>query len=240
MEAMILAGGLGTRLSSRLTDRPKAMAPVSGKPFLAYLLDKLLESGCHRVLLSVGHLRQVISDDFGESYCGMALHYVVEETPSGTGGAIRQALSHAAEDSLLVLNGDTYLDADYAEIFLCHRISARPMTMAVVQVENTERYGGVLIDEGRVAGFVEKGRAGAGWINAGAYILHRDFPWPEALGQRFSFEADVLMAYLDQLRPAAFVCQGYFLDIGIPEDLDRAQLELPSALKPRPETLQGT
>ena len=226
MEAIVLAGGLGTRLRSKVADRPKAMAPVAGRPFLAFLLDKLLDSGCDSLLLSVGYLRQVIVDEFQDNYRGLPIRYVVEETPVGTGGAIRLALAQAQQDSVLVLNGDTYLDADFAAMLAFHLSAGRPMTMAIAQVEDTARYGGVLLDESRVSGLLEKGRQGRGWINAGAYFLERQFPWPAHLEDRFSFETDVLMPCLDSLEPAAFLCPGYFLDIGIPEDLDRAQREL--------------
>ena len=226
MEAVILAGGLGTRLSSRLKDLPKCMAPVGGRPFLTLLLDQLIAAGCGRVILSVGHLRDVILEAFQESYRGIPLHYVIEAAPLGTGGAIRMALSHAHEPSVPVLNGDTYLDVDFSAIADLHRSAGRPMTMAVTQVKDTARYGGVLIDGERVSGFVEKGRQGPGWINAGVYVLDRNFPWPEGLPSRFSFETDLLAPSLDRIRPAAFPCNGYFLDIGVPEDLDRAQVEL--------------
>lgn len=228
MEAIILAGGLGTRLRSRLTDRPKAMAPVAGRPFLEILLDQLINAGCERVILSIGHLRQIIIDTFQENYRGLQIEYAVEETPLGTGGAIRLALQHASAPSSLVLNGDTYLDADFAAMLALHHSTHRPITMAVTKVEEIARYGGVSIENGEVTGFLEKGGKGDGWINAGAYILSRDFPWPEELPSKFSFETDVLAPFVDRLRPAAFTCDGFFLDIGIPEDLDRAQVQLAS------------
>jgi D-glycero-alpha-D-manno-heptose 1-phosphate guanylyltransferase len=226
MEAMILAGGLGTRLSSRLSGIPKAMAPIAGQPFLRILLDRLAKAGCARIILSVGYLRDVILETFGESYQGIPLHYVVEESPLGTGGAIRLALQHAVEGSLIVLNGDTYLDVDFAALLSRHTLGRRPMTMAVTAVEDTARYGGVIVEEERVTGFIEKGRSGRGWINAGVYVMEKNFPWPPNLPAKFSFEVDVLARSLGELRPAAFLCDGKFLDIGTPEDLDRAQTEL--------------
>lgn len=226
MEAIILAGGLGTRLSSRLTNLPKPMAPIGSRPFLELLLDQLIVAGAARAILSVGHLRQVILDTFRDSYRGLPLLYAIEDTPLGTGGAIRQALGQAHESSVLVLNGDTYLDADFASMLSLHASNGRALTMAVTPVEDTARYGGVIIAASRIAGFVEKGRRGPGWINAGAYVLSRDFPWPDALPSRFSFETDVLVSTLNHLRPNAFLHKGYFLDIGVPEDLDRAQVEL--------------
>jgi D-glycero-alpha-D-manno-heptose 1-phosphate guanylyltransferase len=226
MEAIILAGGLGTRLSSRLPDLPKSMAPVAGRPFLEFLLDTLISAGCGRVILSVGHLRHVILSAFQKSYRGVPLDYVIEETPLGTGGAIQMALRQAREPAVLVLNGDTYLDADFAAMHALHLSAGRPMTMAVAQVKDVARYGGVVIESGHVMGFIEKGRQGPGWINAGTYVLSQNFPWPEGLPSRFSFETDVLTPFLERLRPTAFLCDGFFLDIGIPEDLDRAQVEL--------------
>ena len=226
MEAIILAGGLGTRLRSRLTDTPKSMAPVAGTPFLQILLDQLISAGCNRVILSVGHLRQVILDAFQNNYRGLPIHYVIEQTPLGTGGAIRLALQHTQQPSALVLNGDTYVNADFAAMLSLHASTSGPMTMAVTRVENTSRYGGVLVDDHHVTGFIEKGRKGPGWINAGAYVLSRDFPWPPSLPAQFSFETDVLVPFLTSLWPNAFTHAGYFLDIGVPEDLDRAQVEL--------------
>jgi D-glycero-alpha-D-manno-heptose 1-phosphate guanylyltransferase len=226
MEAIILAGGLGTRLNSKLAKLPKSMAPIAGRPFLEILLDQLIGAGCTRVILSVGHLRHIILEAFRESYRGVPLKYVAEETPLGTGGAIRLALQYVQEPSVLVLNGDTYLDANFSAMLALHLCAGRPITMAITQVEDMERYGGVVIDNEQVLAFIEKGRKGPGWINAGAYILSRNFPWPEHLPSQFSFETDVLAPFLGRLCPTAFLCDGYFLDIGIPEDLDRAQVEL--------------
>lgn len=229
MEAIILAGGLGTRLRSRLSDRPKVMAPVAGRPFLAILLSQLIDQGCSRIILSVGYLRHLISDAFGSSCRGIPLDYAVEEDPLGTGGAIRLALSHARESSVLVLNGDTYLDADFTAMLALHDSVDRTMTMAVTRVQDMSRYGGVMLENGHVAGFIEKGKTGPGWINAGVYVLASSFVWPEGLPSRFSFETEVLLPLLHQLHPAAFSCAGQFLDIGTPEDFDRAQTELAAA-----------
>ena len=226
MEAVILAGGLGTRLSSRLTDLPKALAPVSGRPFLAILLDQLTEQQCRRVILSVGHLRQRIFEAIGEEYSGIPIQYAVEETPLGTGGAIRAALQLVKEENALILNGDTFLDADYNAMMSEHTSSGTELTIAVRYVENMDRYGGVIIEQTHATGFIEKGTSGPGWINAGAYAMKRNFIWPASLPPRFSFEAAFLEKHVAETKPKVFRCEGYFLDIGIPEDLDRAQIEL--------------
>ena len=226
MEAIILAGGFSTRLAGRLDGVPKPMAPVAGRPFLEILLWQLKHAGCRRVILSVGYLHEIIESHFGAEHRGVKIDYAVEHDPLGTGGAIRNALSMAHEKSALVLNGDTFLDADYAAMLQFHAYEDASLTMAVTHCENIARYGGVTIDGMRVTGFQEKGRAGAGWINAGAYAIRKDIVWPAWLDEKFSFETDFLAPQITVLAPAAYMVQGFFLDIGVPEDLDRAQTEL--------------
>jgi D-glycero-alpha-D-manno-heptose 1-phosphate guanylyltransferase len=231
MEAIILAGGLGTRLASRLEDVPKAMAPIAGRPFLEILLSQLQRAGCTRVILSVGHLHHLIRDHFGVAFEEMRLDYSIESSPLGTGGAIRLALPQAVEPAVLVLNGDTFLDADYAAMLRFHAAENATATMAVIHRPDIARYGGVVINQNHVVAFEEKGRSGSGWINAGAYVLSTSLDWPAGLGERFSIETDFFVPEVAQLRPAAYEVSGYFLDIGIPEDFDRAQTELAGFLK---------
>ena len=226
MEAIILAGGLGTRLAGRLDGVPKSMAPVAGRPFLEILLIQLHRAGCTRVLLSVGHLHTVIQDHFGASFHGMPIDYVIESAPLGTGGAIRLALGQSDEESALVLNGDTFLQTNFAGMMEFHRAEGAGVTIAVVHQPDIARYGGVLLEGKRIVGFEEKGRSGPGWISAGAYILNRELEWPHSLKEKFSIEKDYFVPEIARLRPAAYKVEGYFLDIGIPEDLDRAQTEL--------------
>jgi D-glycero-alpha-D-manno-heptose 1-phosphate guanylyltransferase len=226
MEAIILAGGLGTRLGSRLADRPKAMALIAGRPFLEILLERLAQAGCKRLILSVGYLRHVIMEAFPESYAGIPITYVTEESPLGTGGAIKLALKSAMEESVLVLNGDTYLEADLRAMLAVHQKGSRSLTMAIARVEDVNRYGEVIVEQDTVVDFAEKGRSGTGFINGGIYVIERTFSWPAKLRESFSFEMDVLIPSVTSLRPVAFPCPGYFLDIGIPSDLDRAQVEL--------------
>jgi D-glycero-alpha-D-manno-heptose 1-phosphate guanylyltransferase len=226
MEAIVLAGGLGTRLASRLHGLPKPMAPVAGRPFLEILLTQLRRSGCTRVLLSVGHKHSVIQDHFGASFHGLEIDYAVESVPLGTGGAIRLALAKAREESVLVLNGDTFLDADYAAMLGFHAVQGAAVTLAVVHRDDVSRYGSVTIEGHRITGFQEKGSSGPGWISAGTYALSRNLAWPPALPEKFSVEQDFFVPEVARLRPAAFKVDGFFLDIGIPEDLDRAQAEL--------------
>ena len=226
MEAIILAGGLGTRLGPRVQGIPKSMASVGGRPFLEILLGQLERCGCSRVVLSVGYLREVIQTHFGASYGRMQVVYAVEDTPLGTGGAIRKSLGMTTENAALVLNGDTFVDADYAAMIRNHCESDAVMTMAITQQPDIGRYGSVIVKGGRVTGFGEKGSCGPGWINAGAYVLNRKLSWPEELRESFSFERDYLEPQISLLRPIAFEVYGFFLDIGVPEDYDRARTEL--------------
>jgi D-glycero-alpha-D-manno-heptose 1-phosphate guanylyltransferase len=226
MEAIVLAGGLGTRLAGRLNGVPKPMVSIAGRPFLEVLLKQLKRAGCERVVLSVGHLHNVIQDFFGASFNGMHLEYAIESVPLGTGGAIRLALQQAQEESVLVLNGDTFLDADYKALLRFHAIEQSSLTIAIAHVANAARYGRVQVNDNRIVGFEEKGHSGPGWINAGAYAIGRNFEWPLALPEKFSFEFDILSPEIGRLLPAAYPVNGFFLDIGLPEDLDRAQTEL--------------
>jgi D-glycero-alpha-D-manno-heptose 1-phosphate guanylyltransferase len=230
VEAIILAGGFGTRLQSRLNGIPKPMAPVAGRPFLEILIDRLIHSGFDRVILSVGHLAGVIQNHFGSAWRGVPIDYVVEDQPLGTGGAIRKSMEQVRETAAFVLNGDTWLDVDLGAMNDLHRQSQSIITIALSQVADVARYGGVELKDDKVVSFIEKGqtRAGesrAGLINGGVYILQKDFPWPENLPERFSFETDVLLPRLPSLNHAVFLSSGKFIDIGVPEDLDRAQRE---------------
>jgi D-glycero-alpha-D-manno-heptose 1-phosphate guanylyltransferase len=231
MEAIVLAGGLGTRLASRLHGLPKPMAPVAGRPFLEILLTQLRRSGCTRVLLSVGHRHTVIQDHFGASFHGLEIDYVVESVPLGTGGAIRLALAKARDEFILVFNGDTFLDADYPAMLRFHAAEVQTrggtsVTLAVVDRDDVSRYGGVTIADQHIVGFQEKGRSGPGTISAGTYVFSRNLVWPSALPEQFSIERDFFVPEVARLHPAAYKVDGFFLDIGIPEDLDRAQTEL--------------
>jgi D-glycero-alpha-D-manno-heptose 1-phosphate guanylyltransferase len=226
MEAIILAGGLGTRLASRLNGIPKPMAPIAGRPFLEILLHQLVLANCDRVILSVGHRYSAIKNHFGSAFENMPLEYAIEETPLGTGGAIRMALERSQNENVLVLNGDTFLKADYRALLNFHKAERAAITLAVTEQPDIARYGGVVLDKHRITAFEEKGRTGPGLINAGVYAMRTEFPWPLNLPASFSFERDVLVPEVRPLGPLAFPVNGYFLDIGIPEDLDRAQIEL--------------
>ncbi len=222
MEAIILAGGLGTRLRDVLPDLPKPMAPVGGKPFLAILMDQLITAGFNSAVLAVGYKNEMIHDYFGDKYGTLGLTYSVESEPLGTGGAIRQALANTSTRQTFVLNGDTYLELDYKAMLEAHIKSMSTLTIAVRAVPDAKRYGALDIVDDCICGFFEKGRLSAGMINAGVYIVTPDIFDLYRLPQVFSFENDLLGRHVRDIRPLAFQTEGSFLDIGVPEDYARA------------------
>jgi D-glycero-alpha-D-manno-heptose 1-phosphate guanylyltransferase len=223
MEAIVLAGGFGTRLRSVVDDVPKPMAPVGGRPFLAFVLDQLADAGFETAILAVGYRHEAISSHFGDRYRGLALRYSVEDEPLGTGGAIRLACSQSMAGDVLVLNGDTYVELDHRAMLDAHAGQGAELTMAICEVPDVARYGTLELSGTSVLGFREKGLPGAGWINAGAYVvgpaLVARFPSQRA----FSFEQELLVPQVRSIRPLAFPTTGLFIDIGIPEDYARAQ-----------------
>ena len=223
MQAIVLAGGLGTRLRRVVPDLPKPMAPVAGRPFLAWVLDALVDAGFEAAVLAVGYRHEVIRQHFGEDYRGMALRYSVEDSPLGTGGAIRLAAGQVEHDPVFVLNGDTYLELDYAGMLDAHRRAAANLSVAVCRVPDVGRYGALEIENERIHGFLEKGGSGPGLINAGVYLVSSDILQQIPAGQPFSFEQQLLVPRVREIRPLAYQTKGRFIDIGIPEDFERAQ-----------------
>lgn len=225
MQAIVLAGGFGTRLRQVVTDVPKPMAPVAGRPFLELLLNNLASKGFTRVVLSVGFMAEKISGYFGNRYAGLDLVYAIEEQPLGTGGGVRMAMNHITEDHVFVLNGDTFLDFEVTLVERHWQIQNRPIIIGR-EVVDTARYGRLLSRNGTATGFAEKGIAGPGLINAGCYVLNRAQLNEFAQNIPFSLETDFLSPAVAKGEFDVFVTSGTFIDIGIPEDYMRAQTEL--------------
>ncbi len=225
MEAVVLAGGFGTRLKQVVPDLPKPMAPVAGRPFLEILLSMLARKGFTRIVLSLGFMSEKIISNFGDNYLGMELVYEVENQPLGTGGAIRAALTHCLADHAFIFNGDTYLDLEVNELECLWQGSHNPV-IVVREVPDTARFGRVDMNDGRVTAFLEKGEAGLGLINAGCYVLPKHGLDDFSLGQAFSIETEFFIKYLQCIRFDGFVTQGRFIDIGVPNDYALAQIEL--------------
>jgi len=225
MEAIILAGGFGTRLREVVPDLPKPMAPVAGKPFLEILLTSLAQKKFTRVVLSLGFMANKIMDHFGPEYLGMDLIYEVESTPLGTGGAIRAALERCISDHAFVFNGDTYLDLEVDQLENLWRTNHKAI-IVVREVPDTARYGKVDVNAGRITAFLEKGAAGPGLINAGCYVLSKSALNSFPLGESFSLENKYFMPNLKNIEFNGFITRGRFIDIGIPSDYELAQTML--------------
>ena len=228
MEAIILAGGFGTRLRHIVSDVPKPMAPVAGRPFLEYILRDLAAKGVTRAVLAVGYMAECIEAYFGASFAGMELVYSPEDKPLFTGGAIKQALEKCNEENVLVVNGDTFFDVSPAALERVHTERGAALTVATKEMTDFDRYGTVRTDaDGRITAFEEKKPCARGAINGGVYLLRRD-ALDGVKAEKFSFEQEFMERFVGEGRFFACPCDGYFIDIGIPEDYARAQEDFAS------------
>ncbi|GAB3009498.1 hypothetical protein GCM10027051_08160 [Niabella terrae] len=223
-EAIILAGGLGTRLRSAVPDLPKCMAPVAGHPFLYYLINYLRMQGIERLIFSLGYKHEHILDWLEESYPTLDYEYVIEAEPLGTGGAVRLALQKAKSDQVFIANGDTLFGFDATALMQCHQQTGAACTLALKPMQDFDRYGVVTTNrQHRILRFEEKKFYTSGWINAGVYLLDKSRFLSHNFPERFSFEKDYLEARVAQGDFSGLSAENYFIDIGIPEDFQRAQ-----------------
>ena len=222
--AAILSGGLGTRLRPVVADRPKVMAEVAGRPFVTFLLDQLSDAGIRKVVVCTGYLGEQIRRAFGEAYDDMALVYSQESSPLGTAGALGLAMPLFASRSVLVMNGDSYCGVDLNAFCSWHCEKRASASLVLARVVDTTRFGSVLTDfDGVVHRFEEKGaQNGAGWINAGVYLINRDLIRTMSMSGAASVEREVFPAWVGR------GLHGYrsyadFLDIGTPESYVEAE-----------------
>ena len=231
MQAIILVGGFGTRLQSVVKDLPKPMAPIGDKPFLALLIESFRRRGVKEIMLSVHHMREAIQEYFGNNYNGMKISYAIEETPLGTGGAIVNSMNILQpKNPVLVVNGDTFLKIDLSRMYQIHKDKKAGISIALRQVESCKRFGEVVVEDGIIKDFAYAGNDGAGYINAGIYVINANFFKDYKLNKSFSFERDFLYQYTPKIKPLAYISEDYFIDIGIPEDYERACNELPNII----------
>jgi len=222
--AVILAGGLGTRLRSVVADRPKVLAEVRGRPFLVYLLDQLAGVGIRYVVLCTRYLGEQVQAAFGDAYGDLQIVYSQESSPMDTAGALRLALPLFKSDSILVMNGDSFCQVDLSAFWTWHREQSAMATLLVTEVSDTTRYGCVQLEpDGRVRSFSEKGEAsGPGFINAGIYLLKQDLLRPIPTGRAVSLERDAFPSWIGQ-GLYGYRSEGRFLDIGTPEAYTAAE-----------------
>lgn len=229
MEAVVLAGGLGTRLREKVNNIPKVLAPAAGRPFLFYVLDYLYANGVTKAVLAVSYLGEQIQKTVGGVYKGMIIDYSFEKTPLGTGGAVREALKQCGEDYVFVLNGDTVFDADLREMY--KKREKGKAVLAVKYLENTSRYGTVVLSDEKIVSFKEKREKGKGYINGGVYLVDKNISGAFPGKENFSLENDFFQKNTDILKN--FVSDGYFIDMGIPEDYETAEKTIKNAVSPK-------
>lgn len=231
MQAIILAGGFGTRLQSVTNGMPKPMAPIEGRPFLSWLLEYMKGQGITEAMLCLHHLHHSIQAHFGPHFRGMRLRYCIEKSPLGTGGAIASALGLLKPvHPVLVMNGDSLVQLDYRRMRQAHIASGKRLTLATLRVGDCSRYGQLAIENGEIMRFDTVGQAGRGDISAGFYVASPNLFDGFNLPRAFSFERDFLAPQAPRLRPAAYNKVEYFIDIGIPRDYALAQQVIPERL----------
>jgi len=229
MKAVVLCGGLGTRLGALTHNTPKPLVTVAGRPFLAHVLDKLCVSEIDGFVLATGYLSSQVSDTMGTAWQGRPVQYSVEPQALGTGGAVRLAMELIGADTVLVANGDTLFQCDIGSLLSGFDSSPWATRMALRAVDDCNRYGRVQLGvNGRVTTFGEKGHVGSGLINAGLYVQRRA-PLERFGIKPFSLETDYLAKLAPQWPVQGVPSQGYFIDIGIPDDLASACRDLAGA-----------
>jgi len=224
--AIILAGGMGTRLKTIISDLPKPMAPIMNVPFLTYQLNYLKHFGIKKVIFSVGYLSEKIIAHYNQFFENISIEYSIEKNPLGTGGGIRMAMSNLNEDLVLILNGDSFFDLDLEQFYNLHLEQKSEFSLALRYVNNSERYGNIEFNSSnQITSFIEKNQLNqSGYINAGVYILSKKLYLQNTNSNiNFSIEKDFFEKQLNQLIIKGFEFKDYFIDIGIPEDYLKAQ-----------------
>jgi D-glycero-alpha-D-manno-heptose 1-phosphate guanylyltransferase len=226
-EAIILAGGLGTRLRDAVPDLPKCMAPVAGQPFLKHVIRYLLSQGIEKYIFSLGYKHVVIENFLNEEFPTLDFQCSVEDEPLGTGGAIYLACKRTTEKDVLIVNGDTLFKINIEDLAEAHSKFNADCTLALKPMQNFDRYGVVeLNNDFSVKNFKEKQFYETGDINGGIYMLHVENFLDLDSPVKFSFEKDYLEKFFSAGKIYGQICDDYFIDIGIPEDYEKAQEEL--------------
>jgi D-glycero-alpha-D-manno-heptose 1-phosphate guanylyltransferase len=227
LECIILAGGLGTRLRDTVPDLPKCMAPVAGRPFLFYVINALRMQGVEKFIFSLGYRHEIIEAYLADQFSRLQYECVIETEPLGTGGAIQLACQKATGKNVLITNGDTLFHVNVAELLSLHLSNDADCTLALKPMENFDRYGVVEIDASNtITSFREKQFYKKGLINGGIYILNKERLAAHHFPEKFSFEKDFLEKQVSTGKLKGLPQDGYFIDIGIPEDYTKAQKDL--------------
>lgn len=226
-EAVVLAGGLGTRLKSAVPDLPKCMAPVAGRPFIDYIIMALRDNGIQKIIFSLGYMSEIVIDHLKNNWPELPYEYCIETQPLGTGGAIKLAIQQVNGDHFVVVNGDTLFDVDLVQMSRLHTHTKAAISVALKPMSDFDRYGSVQIDDSLcIKAFIEKKQMSQGLINGGLYYINKNWFSGLSLPQVFSFEKDVLEKNTDSNVIFGYISDTYFIDIGIPEDFEKASIDL--------------
>jgi|TARA_B100000315_G_C14585787_1_gene592939 D-glycero-alpha-D-manno-heptose 1-phosphate guanylyltransferase len=226
MEAIILAGGFGKRLKSKVRDIPKPMAPVNNRPFLDYLLDYLIKNKIKQIIFSVYYKYDLIKDYYRSSYKGMNISYSIDNEALGTGGAIMAALLKSKNENVFIINGDTFFNVKLSNLFNNHVDNNNDITLSLKSMTNFKRYGFVETDtRGQVHSFREKEYRNYGEIDGGIYLIKRNIFHSLKRRKKFSFN-EFIMDNLKQLKVGSILFDELFIDIGLPEDYEQAHIIL--------------
>jgi NDP-sugar pyrophosphorylase family protein len=217
---VVLAGGRGTRLHAIISDRPKVMAVVRGRPFITYIMDQLIDAGFNQVVLCVGYLAETMIETLGYEYRNLSIKYSKEPHAQGTGGAVKYAMPLIEMSQILVMNGDSFIDADLCDFLVWHFDKKFDISMVLSEVSDVSRYGAVKINDNQIiTDFVEKSTENKpGWVNAGIYLLLRELIdeaiEPNAL---YSLEKELMPLILNKIPIGGYCCKSKLIDIGTPE-----------------------
>ena len=225
---VILAGGLGTRLQELVNDVPKPMAPIRGKPFLEYLLSYWTNHCADRFILSVGYKNQKIKDYFGTDFHGVPVSYVIEDEPLGTGGALLRVLGNEdIKEDFFLVNGDTLFQIDVYRMLELHDGNKADMSMSLRNIENSDRYHTIYInDAGKIISIDQPDKSATnGNINGGVYIIRPELlhSWTNTGNKNVSLENEILPQLIKDHSVYGYIDDGDFIDIGVPEDYQKAQ-----------------
>ncbi len=222
--AIILAGGLGTRLRSVVSEVPKCMAPVNGIPFIHFIVWFLKNEGIEHFIFSLGYKHEIITGYLDKTFPQLNKQYSIEQEPLGTGGAIKKALSLVQTDFAVVLNGDTMFNVHIGELVNTHQQKKASCTIALKEMKQFTRYGSVETDtDDRITAFNEKTYCEKGLINGGVYVINKNSLQDKELPESFSFERDYLEKFLASEKIFGVQNEYYFIDIGVPEDYQKFQ-----------------
>ncbi len=229
MKAVLLVGGRGSRLANYLPQNtPKPMAEINGKPFLEYLIKYLVGQKFSEIILSVGFLKEQIINYFGNNFNGVKISYAEESEMLGTGGAIKNAFKNFNSEKFIVLNGDSFQEINFEKFI--KKSQKSNISLVIREVENSARYGSLEFNENKITNFIEKGKQGRGYINSGCYYIAREWFLGLDLPEKFSFEADFLMKFCNKIEINYYSEKGYFVDIGVIEDYQKAKIDIPKLI----------